>query len=239
MKRKKTGKKSDKKNDLPRRDEFLAAALNRFARYGYAATSTRDICADVGIVHSAIYNYFPSKEAVLLAIESREMARMQGGLDALLDNCAGAPPLTRLALAIHYTLRVAVTGRAAWHLMAEMLRSLALRHRLDVVIRRDRYEGTIRALLEAAIAAGALPRQDVRLASLHIFGIAGGIAGWYRPDGEYSPDALVEHSMAACLRLIGAKPSAVAALQTNRSALASGPDSAAAEARGTRAKSNR
>lgn len=220
---------------MPRRDEFLAAALARFSQYGYTATSTRDICADVGIVHSAIYNYFPSKEAVLLAIQEREMVRMQGGLDALLASSEGAHPMERLATALRYTLRVAINGRAAWHIMGEMLRSITPRNRVDVVRRRDIYEGTVRSLISEAIANGNLPRQDVRLAALHIFGLAAGIASWYRPDGEYSAEKLVDLTLSACMRLIGA-PESHHTLQSDRSAIAS-PRVGQGAARGYRVKS--
>ena len=57
---------SRRKGDLSRRDEFLSAALRRFSRYGFSTTSTREICADVGLAHSAVYNYFPSKESMCL-----------------------------------------------------------------------------------------------------------------------------------------------------------------------------
>jgi AcrR family transcriptional regulator len=204
---------------MPRRDEFLAAALARFSQFGYTATSTRDICADVGIVHSAIYNYFPSKEAVLLAIQEREMTRMQGGLDALLASSESASAEERLETALRYTFRVAINGRAAWHIMGEMLRSITPRNRVDVVRRRDIYEGTVRHLLADAIASGSLPKQDIRLSTLHIFGIAAGIAGWYRPDGQYSAEELINLTLVACMRLLGAGASQ--ALQSDRSAIAS------------------
>ncbi|MCO5090918.1 hypothetical protein [Bosea sp. (in: a-proteobacteria)] len=45
------------KTEMPRRGEFLPAALDRFARYGYSGTPMRDIGAGVGPVHSAICNY--------------------------------------------------------------------------------------------------------------------------------------------------------------------------------------
>lgn len=69
-----------------------------------------------------------------------------------------------------------------------MLQSLKPRERVDVVARRDRNEGRIDERLAAAVAADALQKHDVRLASLHIFDIAGGIAVWYRSNGEYSAD---------------------------------------------------
>lgn len=207
---------STKPRDLPRRDEFLAAALRRFSRHGYAATSTREICADVGLAHSAIYNYFPSKEAMLLAIEEREMTRMQAGLDALLDAAARRPPLERLEIGVKFTLLVAMEKREAWRLMAEMLRSLKPKYRAAVVARRDQYEGTLRRLLGDAIASGDLPQQDVSLASLYLFGMAESMSGWFRPQGRLSADELTIHATRFFLRGIGA-PAADSPLQSERS----------------------
>lgn len=211
---------STKLRDLPRRDEFLAAALRRFARHGYAATSTREICADVGLAHSAIYNYFPSKEAMLLAIEEREMTRMQAGLDALLGAAARRSPLEKLVVAVRYTLMIAMEKRQAWRLMAEMLRSLKAKQRAAVVARRDQYEDTLRRLLVAAIAAGDLPQQDVSLASLYLFGMAESMSGWFRPQGRLSTDDLADHATRFFLHAIGARASE-AALQSDRSEIGS------------------
>jgi AcrR family transcriptional regulator len=210
-----------KKNDIPRRDEFLAAALRRFARQGYAATSTRDICADVGLAHSAIYNYFSSKEAMLLAIEEREMTSMQAGLDSLLRDAEDRTPLQRLEIAIKYTLTVAVEKREAWRLMAEMLRSLKPKHRRAVVARRDRYEGTIRRILEEAIATGELAAQDVQLASLYLFGMAESISGWFRPDGRLEAATLVDNASSFFFRAIGTARVADNSLQSGRSEIVS------------------
>lgn len=189
---------------MPRREEFLRAALRRFARHGYAATSTRDICADVGIAHSAIYNYFTSKEAILLAIEERAMIQMQAGLDALLDSPRPTDAAQDLRIAVRYVLDYAIKQREAWRLMADMLRSLTPRHRTVVVSRRDRFEGTVRRLLDNAVAKGELPRQDVRLAVLHLFGMAEGMAGWYRSDGLLPAERIVAESTEFFLRALKA-----------------------------------
>jgi AcrR family transcriptional regulator len=50
------------------RTRILDAALERFARQGYAGASIRQIAGDVGIQQSAIYNHFPSKQAMLDAL---------------------------------------------------------------------------------------------------------------------------------------------------------------------------
>jgi len=56
-----------------RRDEFVAAASDLFARTGYGATSVREIAASLGTSHSALRYYFPTKESLLQAVlEARD-----------------------------------------------------------------------------------------------------------------------------------------------------------------------
>jgi AcrR family transcriptional regulator len=50
------------------RAHILAAALRRFANYGYNAASVDDICADAGVSKGAFYHHFPSKQAIFLAL---------------------------------------------------------------------------------------------------------------------------------------------------------------------------
>ncbi|TAK82006.1 MAG: TetR/AcrR family transcriptional regulator [Betaproteobacteria bacterium] len=182
------------KAGMPRREEFLAAALQRFSRVGFAATSTRDICRDVGLAHSAIYNYFPSKGAILRALEEREMFPMQRGAERILSEHARKPPLERLSRILRYTIEVAIERRDGWALFQDMIRHLPPRARAVFISNRDRYERTVKAVLQEAIDVEALPEQDLSLAIFHFFGIADGIARWYRPDGRLSASYIAKHA---------------------------------------------
>ena len=77
-----------------RRDQIVNAAWACFARKGYHQTTMQDIATEAGLSAGAIYRYYPSKEAVLKAINDRsqemgrtvvEWARSQaaGPVDAL------------------------------------------------------------------------------------------------------------------------------------------------------------
>src|SRR5689334_7258642 len=49
------------------RDAILRAAIERFARDGFRATSVADIARDAGVSGTLAYAYFPNKEALFLA----------------------------------------------------------------------------------------------------------------------------------------------------------------------------
>lgn len=54
-----------------RRDQILSAATRCLTRRGIAATSVADIIQESGLSAGAIYLYFPSKHAILLAVAAR------------------------------------------------------------------------------------------------------------------------------------------------------------------------
>src|ERR1044072_2789426 len=62
-----------------RRERILAAAAELAARRGFHTVGMADIGAEAGIVGSGIYRHFGSKEAILVALLDRVMARLQDG----------------------------------------------------------------------------------------------------------------------------------------------------------------
>ena len=56
------------------KERLLEAALVIFARDGYAGTNIKDIAESVGIVKSALYRHFDSKEAIWDAVIDRMIA---------------------------------------------------------------------------------------------------------------------------------------------------------------------
>lgn len=56
-------------------ESVLEAAAQVFAQRGYANTTTNHIAARAGVSIGSLYQYFPSKDAVLLALAERHMER--------------------------------------------------------------------------------------------------------------------------------------------------------------------
>lgn len=73
----------------PTRERLLDAALDLFARHGFAATTVRQIARAVGVTDAAIYAHFANKQALLDALMAEAgpplLERLAGDLDTLAE----------------------------------------------------------------------------------------------------------------------------------------------------------
>lgn len=68
------------------RERILTAAIAEFRRTGMAGAEVGAIVANAGVAHGTFYFHFPSKEHVLLDLESREEARIAGEFAQFLES---------------------------------------------------------------------------------------------------------------------------------------------------------
>ena len=61
-----------------RREEILDAARRCFARYGYEGATVARLEEETGLSRGAIFNYFPTKEAIFIALVERDQERFGG-----------------------------------------------------------------------------------------------------------------------------------------------------------------
>jgi AcrR family transcriptional regulator len=81
------------------RERILEAALDAFARHGFAATSLRQITGPLGITASAIYAHFDGKQAILDALlEEGGPLTVMRALDSLELDASAEPARTIEAL---------------------------------------------------------------------------------------------------------------------------------------------
>lgn len=65
-----------------RRDQIISAALTRFAHSGYQATTMADVATEAGVSKGTPYLYFPSKEALFLALHEEWGCGLADRVDA-------------------------------------------------------------------------------------------------------------------------------------------------------------
>lgn len=75
----------------PHQDQILRVATKVFARGGFDAASMRQVASEAGLSVSALYHYFPSKDALMEGVIDRAAAGPRSGVAAVV-----APPSASL-----------------------------------------------------------------------------------------------------------------------------------------------
>lgn len=141
---------------------ILAAAARVFARAGYAATTTNHVAAKAGVSIGSLYEYFPSKDAILVALVERHLDEAERELGRVVTELGDARP------SLHDTIGRLVRTMVELHardpglhrvLFEEAPLPPKLRHRVAVL------EGTMASELARLLAAHGLGHGEARTAA--------------------------------------------------------------------------
>ena len=159
---------------VARHDAILAAAAALAAEAGINAVQIAPVAERAGIAAGTVYRYFPSKTdlvaALVAAVSEREIGAMRRAADA-------APgPLSAIAAAVtSFSARALRAPKLAFALLAEPVDADTDAARLDY---RKALAAELTRRLAAAIAARALPEQDVAVTAPALLGaIMEGLVG--------------------------------------------------------------
>ncbi len=123
---------------VDRRERLLDAAAAVIAAHGWGEASVREIAARAGASMSSLYHFFPDKEAVLLALGERYLARIVAASDAW-----SAPSMAALPLDMFFgelfsgqrALLVSLPGFAGVHeAIARVPAGAALARRMEALL---------------------------------------------------------------------------------------------------------
>jgi TetR/AcrR family transcriptional regulator len=171
-----------------RRTEILHAALRAFREGGYHGTTLDHIAQRLGVRKTALYHYFPDKEAILYACHQESLAE----LDRILRGARRLGSATeRLAYVIREHVRV-MTDTLEGSPLAFEVPALAPARQAAIIAGRDRYERALRRMITDGMAAGEFRRVEPKVAVFAILGAINWIARWYRPEGSIHAPELGE-----------------------------------------------
>jgi AcrR family transcriptional regulator len=153
------------------RQAILDAALALFSEKGYFGTSLRDVASAVGVRESALYNYFPGKEALFEALLAAESALKSEQLSALLesDEADGRELLERLADFVLNRFMQPRQQQLFRILMSDGMR-LAREGRINLQERMGSRRQDLEDVMRRLIAAGFLRDADPELLVMQFFG---------------------------------------------------------------------
>lgn len=147
-----------------RPDEVLDAALELFARQGYAGTTVEQIARHAGLSKAAVYLYFPSKQALLTGLVRRAIVPLADEALARIAAYRGDPrPVLRQLLGM-------LSGRLAdpkvFAVPGVVLREAASAPEVAAMYRAevlDRVLPALASLLAQGIEGGHIRRGDPEL----------------------------------------------------------------------------
>jgi AcrR family transcriptional regulator len=170
-------------------ERLFDTAATLFWQKGYAATTTREIAAAVGVQQASLYYHIGSKEDLLYQLCVASLQQLRGDVQSAVDEVRD--PLGRIRALIRAHLATLLTYQVRHVTMLTELRALSKGHHEEVLELRKQYGSLVRSVLEEAQAAGMvrsdIPAQYLYLALLNVLNWA---VLWFRRDQELPADRL-------------------------------------------------
>jgi TetR/AcrR family transcriptional regulator len=161
---------------------ILRAAGRIFRERGFAETAMRDIAAGADLSVANLYLHFSGKDEILYFCQDRSLDLMLGALDGG-NGHPGASTRLHAVLCTHAAALLDEVEGAVAHVATDSLPD-PLRRR--IVLKRDRYERGLRAIVAGGMKTGEFADGDVRIITRAMLGALNWTAVWFRPDGEHS-----------------------------------------------------
>lgn len=186
--------------------EKTAAAIRRqslrlFAQHGYDAVSIRMIAEAVGVQPGALYQYFPTKQQILVTLMREHMEELLASLKA--ERVADEPPAVALEHFARFHIRYHLTRADEVFISYMELRALEPEGFAEIERLRKAYEGEIKAILMRGGEGGVFRIEDPHVGAMAIIAMLTGVNTWYRSGGRLSEKRIEEIYAEMVLRSVG------------------------------------
>jgi AcrR family transcriptional regulator len=182
-------------------EKLRNAALELFARSGYAAVSMRAIAAETGVQAGAIYNHFPTKQDLLNELLHVHMETLLASWQEAEE--PGLAPPQALEQFVRFHIRYHLARSREVFISYMELRSLEGENFSAIERLRRRYESFPRAILERGASDGSFDIIDPQITTMAIIAMLNGMTTWFRENGRLSLDEIEAVYVRLVARLVG------------------------------------
>lgn len=175
-----------------REHQMLEVAVAVFSEHGYVAASMDDIAERVGVSKPMLYEYFTSKEGLLLAAIRRARAELRTATQEAVMGAHDGQEALRLGLRAFFTF--VEERRQAWSLLRQESSLLGTTAAEEVeAIRMQQTEFQIQLL---KLYMPEAPEIFIEAASEFLVGACERMALWCQRTGKVTPDQAADYTFA-------------------------------------------
>ena len=153
---------------VQRRARILDAATRVFASKGYHGTLVDEIASEADTSKGGVYFHFPNKQAIFLALLDYLAETLRERIEAAV--ASQAEPIGRADAALRVVLETFAGHRRLTRLVMVEALGAGPEFNTRMIQIRAAFADLIRAQLDEAVAAGAMPALDTRVAATAWFG---------------------------------------------------------------------
>jgi AcrR family transcriptional regulator len=170
-------------------ERLFDTAAMLFREKGYAATTTRELAATLGIQQASLYYHIASKEDLFYQLCVSSLKQLHSDVQSAVNEVHD--PLGRIYTLIRAHLRMLLVHQCRHVIMLTELRALSNRHHEEVLALRKKYADLVRSVLEEAQAARVV-RTDIpsKYLYLALLNVLNWVVLWFRRDQELPADRL-------------------------------------------------
>lgn len=190
--------------ERPNYRAVLNAALAAFARSGFYGASMREIAKTARTSLSNVYNYFPSKAQLLVAVLGDANDTMREVVQDSI-HAGGASASDRAVSAVHGYIRFVLGEPQAAQVAVSEIRYLTGEERQRITAARDESQAVLERIIADGMATGEFSIENAKDAARAILTMCMAVSGWYRPGGPLDAEAVVQLYGDYALRLLGAR----------------------------------
>lgn len=180
----------------PRKLSILETSALLFAEQGFDRTTVRELAKALDLQSGSIFHYYGDKRSILVDVIREGTVRTAAAVDARLEGLKD--PRERLEALIHTHIET-LLGEARTYSLVSLLEwnRLTPDEQAAIAPVRDAYEQTWASVVNAAVKAKLLPRDE--LLRLYLLGTCNSPLLWYRPGTRLSPSEIADRFVAIAL----------------------------------------
>lgn len=174
-----------------RRKEIFDAAIKLFLKQGFYETSMREVAAAAQVGKSTLYDYFPSKEEIIIAYFTTEIQKITKEAQQIVQQDLSISEKVRRIVRMH--LGYLVQSRQIFLKLSIEAQRLSLDSQNRIQVARHAYQDMLRELIEEGIRHGEFRPVNSLFAARSIFTLLSTVVYTTRPTG--TPEEMLEEAL--------------------------------------------